>query len=165
MKTIPLTKGKVALVDDADFEWLNQHKWHAIQPNPPHGSFYAARRDMAQSERYVYMHNVILGVLGVDHRDSNGLNNQRSNLRPASPRENASHQRLQHRKKGGFKGVSRPAIATGMSHLWFAYINHKGKRRYLGYFVNATDAARAYDAKAIELFGEFALTNAQMGLL
>lgn len=164
MKTIPLTRAQVALVDDADYEWLNVHKWHALQPDP--GRFYAARRDMRQDGRYVLMHNIILGVLGIDHRDGNGLNNQRSNLRAATEQQNHWNMRLIQRKRGiGFKGVTRASVASGMSHKWIAYINRDGKRTYLGYFISPVVAARAYDAKAIELFGEFALTNQAMGLL
>lgn len=164
MKTIPLTRGLVALVDDSDYELLGRHKWHAIEPNPD--KFYAARRDNTQGWRYVCMHNVILGVLGVDHRDGNGLNNQRGNLRPATAQQNSQNVRIQRHKLGvGFKGVTRASAASGMGHKWIAYINHNYKRRYLGYFDSPITAACAYDEKAQELFGEFALTNKAMGLL
>jgi hypothetical protein len=166
MKAIPLTKGKVALVDDADFVWLSQYKWHAVQPSRPNGSFYAARRDTCQAGRYVYMHNVLLGVVGVDHRDGDGLNNQRDNLRSATAHQNACSRRLNVHKRGtGFKGVTRASAASRMSPLWLAYIEANGKRYYLGYFGSPIEAARAYDSKALELHGEFALTNRAMGLL
>lgn len=168
MKTIPLTKGKVALVDDADFELIGQFKWHAVQPDRPNGTFYAARRDRAQKGRYVYLHRVLLGLelpTEVDHRDGDGLNNQRCNLRVCDSTQNRANQRMQVKKVGcGFKGVTRGSAASGMGDKWIAYVESHGRRQYLGYFTTAEAAAAAYDTKAVELFGEFARTNKAMGL-
>lgn len=164
MKTIPLTKGKVALVDDEDYEQLIRHKWHAIQPHP-NGTFYAARRDGERGWRYTYMHNALVGEVGVDHRNNNGLDNQRANIRKATAQQNGMNQRLQSRKARGFKGVIRASKASRMDHKWMAYITRDGRRQYLGYFDSPKAAAQAYDGKAVELFGEFAKTNAAMGLL
>jgi hypothetical protein len=97
MKLIPLTQGKFAMVDDADFDWLNQWNWQA---NLIKGIWYATRgirepkiaRGIYGKVVRVSMHRVILDLkdrweLG-DHLDGNGLNNQRSNLRKATNSQN-----------------------------------------------------------------------------
>jgi hypothetical protein len=93
MRQILLTQGLVALVDDVDFEYLNQWKWHALKHRE---SFYAARNSGGRLNRkYIFMHRLILGLtdskIEVDHKDLNGLNNQRNNLRPASRSQNAAN--------------------------------------------------------------------------
>lgn len=105
------------------------------------------------------LHNPELGASKVDHIDGNPSNNVLSNLRPATTSENAMNKRKSCRSISGYKGVSWKTERS----RWRASIeiNVDGKRRsmHVGYFKEAIDAARAYDAKAIELFGKFALTN------
>lgn len=105
------------------------------------------------------MHNEILSVAKgrrVDHRDGDGLNNQRCNLRAAT---NIQNQHNSRKHKNGvtsrFKGVSR----AQKRDAWVARITIDGKIKYLGYFKDDCDAARAYDKAAIEHFGEFAKVN------
>ncbi|TXI99675.1 MAG: hypothetical protein E6Q35_02320 [Chryseobacterium cucumeris] len=82
MRKIPLTQGKSALVDDADYEWLSKWKWHAHKDK--NGVlFYAERRDKSRTPRIVKMHREILktpGYLVVDHKNRNGLDNRRQNI-------------------------------------------------------------------------------------
>src|SRR6188768_2332166 len=93
MKEIPLTQGKSVMVDDEDFEFLNQWKWYASKSN---NTFYAHRR-VGKHGRFVYMHRLILGIDNIspelfpDHMDRNGLNNQRYNLRIATRSDNNSN--------------------------------------------------------------------------
>ena len=145
MKTIPLTRGLVALVDDADFDWLSAYKWHA--KNVGKGRFYAAF-----GSRMLLMHRMILpGVPEVDHYNRNTLDNQRHNLRPATHTQNL-HNSGRHRDgSSGFKGVSWSKIR----HRWRAQIQSD----YLGLFSTEEAGARAYDAEAVERFGEFAYVN------
>jgi hypothetical protein len=91
----------------------------------------------------------------VDHRDHNGLDNRRTNLRLATPRENAQNRRAMLTSRLGLKGVYRHKDRD----VFEAAIRHKGKQFYLGRFKRKDDAARAYDKKARELFGEFAYLN------
>jgi len=150
MKLIPLTQGKSAVVDDADYETLNQHKWHAYED---HNTFYAQAHDTPNST--IYMHRVILGAVRgerVDHRDGNGLNNLRSNLRKATHQQNMWNRKA---GVGRLKGVTRSANPR----KWRARIMVGRKEAHLGLFSNPILAAFAYDRKARELFGEFARTN------
>lgn len=107
------------------------------------------------------LHRIIAGVDGptVDHADRDGLNNRRSNLRPATAPQNNANSKLNKRSVSGFKGVSK------QSSGWLATISAKGKPTYLGYYDTPQDAARAYDAELIARHGKFARTNQMLGLL
>jgi len=155
-KTIPLTQGKVALVDDQDYEWLNQWKWQ-YKPTPNTG--YAVRSvGPRHKQKRVYMHRIILNPPSgkeTDHINSNGLDNRRCNLRACTRSQN----HMNRRKKAGctsqFKGV-----AWNIYHQqWQASLMVDYKRQHLGLFENEQDAARAYNAAARERFGEFARLN------
>lgn len=155
MKTIPLTKGKFAMVDDWNYDWLMQRHWHLA------ANRYAARRD---GKKITYMHRLILNVpdgIDVDHINHNELDNREENLRMATTGENCRNQRLQKRSKTGFKGVDW----VGGYYGWRARIKLFKKQRLVGRFQSKEEAARAYDEAAIRLHGEFALTNAAMGRL
>ncbi len=162
MKTIELTKGKVALVDDEDYGWLSQYNWSASKGNS--GLWYARRGGSVNKRKYqVYMHRQIMGCEEkdkIDHVDGNGLNNQRSNLRPATHKQNVSSQKKQTRPTSSrYKGVRwRPA-----ERKWAAAIKHNGKTIYLGLFILEASAAVAYNAAALTLFGEFARLNKIQG--
>ena len=159
MKTIPLTQGKVALVDDADYPALSIHKWHAFQS---HKLWYAGRRK-TRTGPIVLMHRQILGLLAgdkrqTDHRDWDGLNNQRSNLRLATAVTNGQNSRRQ-RGASGFRGV-RYESRFVLAKPWQAQIRlGNGRRVTLGLFATAEQAALTYDAAAHRYHGEFAVLN------
>ena len=167
MREIPLTQGKVALVDDEDYEWLSQWKWCAL--NRGDGCYYAVRGTYdrtTRASRQIRMHRQIMGMEGsrpdVDHKDTNGLNNQRSNLREASRSDNIGNARLRRDNVSGLKGVTWMPT----KQKWRARIGPvQGQRRFLGYFPTAEEAARAYDAAALELFGDFARPNFPLPIL
>jgi hypothetical protein len=161
MKEIPLTQGKVALVDDSDYErvsvlmWRAQwdgHNWYARHGKPRRGPV-----------GLVFMHRFILGLTSgdqdVDHINGNGLDNRRNNLRIATQKQNSRNRRIPITNRTGFKGVqvNRYCKRTQMPYL--ATIKVNGKRIWMGPFATAEEAAHAYDAKARELFGEFARCN------
>jgi hypothetical protein len=146
MKQIPLSQGLYALVDDEDYEALAVHKWHA-RKKPR--TFYAARNSAGKK---IFMH-VALGYSRPDHRDGNGLNNQRHNLRPASKAQNAQNNPRHLDNKSGFKGVSP------QGNRWQADIRVDGKNRYLGCRALASEAAKLYDEAAVKHFGEYARVN------
>ncbi len=151
-KIIGLSQGKVAIVDSADYEDLGQYKWCAIKGD---STYYAARRN---GKKMVRMHREIMNAPPerlVDHRDHNGLDNRKSKLRICTRAENTRNQRLHKRGSTGYKGVSRHK----KQKIFHAYIGYNSKKIWLGRFKKAKDAAKAYDKKAIELFGEFACLN------
>ena len=159
MKKILLTQGKFALVDDADFEWLNQWKWCLYKCGRWE---YAKRR--GGDGKIIIMHRLIMGLepgdgQQVDHIDGNRSDNRRCNLRICTNRQNAQNSR----SRGGkskYKGVSwyKPF------RKWRARIVIDSKETCLGYFENELDAATAYDSAALKYFGEFALTNFELVL-
>ncbi len=169
MRRIPLTQGKFALIDDEDFERVNQFKWRAYCGKDKQETWYAARTVRIPTKpkaRYfvVLMHRFILphDMPHTDHRDRNGLNNQKENLRPCTRRQNGGNRNVQE-NKSGFKGVGFKK--DNPNKPWSARVTLKGKRVTIGYFITPQLAAQAYDAAAIRHYGEFARTNQQMGLL
>ena len=159
MKTVPLggkkAAGRVALVDDEDYELVNQYRWHVREDaRPGHRSGpYAGTCLPGPGGKFVFvfMHTLVTDFPKPDHIDGNGLNNQRSNLRPATAGQNCANRRGWGRSP--YKGV------TPNGRKWVARIGYDHKIRNLGNFTSEEDAARAYDAAAIELYGEFARLN------
>lgn len=157
MKRIPLSQGQLATVDDSDFSVLSSHKWYAWWSRTTK-TFYAVRSvGSGRKKRTIYMHRQIVGETGpsVDHRDHNGLNNCRSNLRRASASENSQNCRKSIGCSSVYKGVS----LLKKSNRWKAYIKIHQRQIYLGRFDTESSAAEAYNRAAKLLFGEFALLN------
>jgi hypothetical protein len=150
MKKIKLTQGKFALVDDDDFDYLNQWKWYAHKNGYV---FYAGR---ALGGKSIKMHRTILNNpvgMEVDHRNGNGLDNQRKNLRVATRTQNHANVAKLKNNTSGFKGVSY----NKASKKFHAYIRTGGKNsKTIGYFETAEEASFAYKKAAVEIFGEFA---------
>lgn len=154
MRKIELTKGKVVLVDDIDYESLIKFKWHF-------GTKYAVRQSRGdeRSQKTIYMHRQILGLsqdrsIEVDHINGNGLDNQRANLRIVTKFENQWNSK-QHKKSKPYKGT----YFHRASGKWSAETQHLHKRYYLGLFNSELEAAKAYDDKTKELCGEYAKPN------
>jgi hypothetical protein len=159
MKEIKLTQGKVALVDDEDFEYLNQFKWHAKKGC---NTFYAKRSIKGST---LSMHSLIMKPphgFEIDHKDLNGLNNQKDNLRICTRSQNQANRK---KAKGNsrYLGVCRlkGEIYNGKKYrdTIIATINKDNKLIYLGSFKTEEEAAIAYDIAAKKLHGEFAYLN------
>lgn len=149
---IPLTRGKFAEIDAADASLVTDTLWSATHIGR---RWYAIGRINGEQ---VLMHRLITNAaigMDVDHIDGDGLNNKRDNLRIATRSQNMANVSIGPRSKSGFKGVSWHAGAG----RWRATTISNGRQVHLGYFDNVEDAARAYDAKAREIFGEFARLN------
>lgn len=147
MKRVPLTQGKVALVSDKDYSVVRKFKWHA-----------GRRRNMwyafGKGGRFA-MHQLLLpNARRVDHRNLNGLDNRRCNLRPASNGQNMANRGKQRNNTSGRKGVHL-CRRTGR---WRAGIHVNGKTIHLGRFKKLADAAAVYAENALRYFGEFART-------
>lgn len=158
---VPLTKNKVAIIDTEDAERVLQYKWSAVESAS--GTFYARRsfyNKESQKQTTVYLHQFILNAgedVEVDHKDRNGLNNTRENLRAATHSENQWNRTKYSNNQVGFKGVSLKKDRNNKKYL--AQIKVNGKVGHIGYFYSAEEAAKAYDQKAIQLHGEFAQLN------
>jgi len=152
MKKIQLTQGKYALVDNSDFEWLNQWKWHYLNIG------YAARRDYSNGGKYVYMHRLITGVPGTqqsDHINHNKLDNRRENLRLATKSQNMANTLPRKTNTSGFKGVSWDKSRN----KWAVEITVNYKNIHLGRYTDIKQAAQAYNEAAQKHFGSFARLN------
>lgn len=150
-RTINLTKGKAALVDDDDFERLLKLKWRAKKD---WNTYYAYR-----SHRKTFsMHSFILGTskgFEVDHINGNGLDNRRSNLRIVTHSQNMANRRPQRNGTSCYKGVSW----NKQWQRWVSKIYPNGKNIFLGYYASEIEAAKIYDVAAIKFFGEYAFLN------
>jgi hypothetical protein len=174
MRTVTLSgrkaRGRVARVDDADYEIVSQHKWHVSETNsaPGHRPHVCARTNIPRpggGQATLHMHTLITGIRFVDHDDGDGLNNQRANLRPADHALNNANRRPASThggkaKTSRYKGVRRfrPGPGKGRER-WQARIRIDGHLVSLGYFNDEEAAARAYDAAARAAWGEFACPN------
>lgn len=152
MKQIKLTKGKMAIVDDKDFDVLNKYKWH-----------FKERGDCARTEnhRTIRIHRQIMNApenMEVDHINGNKLDNRRSNLRICTHSENCKNMTVCRDSKSGIKGV-RNLGERYKTKPWMARIFPSGNAVYLGLFSNKEDASRAYDNAAKLYFGKFAKLN------
>lgn len=151
---IPLSQGKVAIIDDEDFDLVSGYNWCAVKG---HASWYAVtniRRDDGK-RGLLLMHRLILGLTDrsthADHADSNGLNNQRSNLRACTHGENMRNSRRPISNTSGYKGV----CFHKLKGKWQAQIRFGGTPKFLGLFDSKEAAYTAYCEAARELHGEF----------
>jgi hypothetical protein len=152
MKTIPLSQGRFALVDDIDYESLSSHKWCM-------GKYYAMRTVRAEgNDTTIAMHRQILSFPSgkeIDHINGNQLDNRRSNLRTCTHSENQRNSKRRKNNKSGYKGV----CWCSSGNKWKVQLRDNGKVKCIGFFTCLIKAARAYDKAAKEMYGEFAWLN------
>ena len=141
-----------AIIDTEDYQKVCGTKWHFSE-------------GYVKDNNHKRLHRIVMGLsndnlLEIDHINHDGLDNRKTNLRICSHTQNVRNRKKPCTNTSGFKGVTFKKN-TGK---WTARIGINGTRKYLGYFPNALDAAKAYDKKAVEIFGEFAATNKGLGL-
>lgn len=162
IREVVLTRGYVAIIDEADWPIVSQFKWHATKARNSTGWYASACLSKALQEqhgfRHIKLHQLILGRPGgiIDHRDGNGLNNRRENLRVATVADNARNSRKQVRATTSrFKGVSWSKKFS----CWAVYLCVNSKNKFLGHFKDEEEAGRCYDIAATFHYGQFARLN------
>lgn len=149
MKQIPLTQDKFALVDDDIYEVVNNYKWHVHKGR---NTWYALRHMNLQEDpsgkfEFIRLHHIVVGIppkgFEVDHKDGNGLNNQRENLQIVTKRKNQQNTCVH--RTGRLVGTTWHKN----NQKWLAKIQINGKMKHLGYFKTEQEAHEAY-MKALE---------------
>lgn len=157
VKRIPLTRGKEVIIDESDFHLVAPFHWCLYRDRK---RFYARSTKRRNGKQiHMLMHRLIMGAKKgqkIDHRDLNGLNNRRYNIRFATQSQNAMNT-VGVPNKTGFKGVRFDKRCR--LHPFVARIKLNGVEHSLGYFATAIEAAHAYNDAAIKKFGEFARLN------
>ena len=163
MREIQLTQGYVALVSDKDYQRVSKFKWCVHITRNKNGSvksLYATRGVWLNGSCTArWLHRVILQVsnpkVKVDHKNRNGLDCRRSNLRAATNSQNTSNTKLYSNSTSGLKGVAW----NKQSKKWVAYIYADYKRIHLGYFTDKHEAAKIRDLAAKQYHKQFAVLN------
>lgn len=159
MKEIKLSNNKgTVLVDNENYEWLSKYKWNLSFSNKRTCKY--AKNDIKINDKQTkqFMHRLIMNPFNnmqVDHIDGNGLNNQKSNLRIVTNSQNGMNRVSYKNTTSIYKGVS----FNKQLQKWESYIGKDCKKYHIGFFIDEKEAARAYNNKAKELFGEYANLN------
>lgn len=157
MKKIPLTKGKYALVDEEDYDYLSKWKWCCDSKG--YGFRTEKRSETGrQKRRGVYIHREVMSNpkgLQIDHINGDTLDNRKSNLRLASHSENMRNRKLQKNNTTGYKGV----WFNKKRNRYIATIRINGQSRTIKSAETAEEAAEAYNERATEIYGNFARLN------
>lgn len=151
---VPLTKGYEAVVDASDVDLLKNYNWQALVG--PSGIVYAKRsiRMPGKGVVTVFMHREIVSAKAgeeVDHRDHDGLNNRKGNLRRCTTSENQRNTTKNKRNTSGYKGVTWDKS----KNKWKASMQLNGKGKHIGHFKTPEEASTAYREVCMKLHGEF----------
>lgn len=153
-KEIQLNQGIITIVDDDDFEYLNQWKWYLLKS---HTNYYAIRTSKPEN-KLIQLHRVVIKAKEgefVDHINGDKLDNRKINLRICTRSQNAQNRKTNKLNKSGYNGVSWCI----KNKKWVAQIQYENKKIHIGYYINAIDAAKAFNEAAQKYHGEFAKLN------
>ncbi len=148
------TKGESIQIDEEDFPKVSARRWYVVQPDGKKSYAMSRGRD----GKTVYLHRLVMDVgpgEEIDHKNGDGLDNRKHNLRIATRQQNCANTPPQPSNTSGFKGV----YWRKERRSWVALIQVNRRQRYIGSFRSKEDAARAYDRVAHDVFGEFAYLN------
>jgi hypothetical protein len=155
-KTIPLSRGLFAIVDDCDFNEMSKFKWCAQEDDH---TYYAVRSEKHIGKtKVIRMHRSILNPsddMVIDHINGNGLDNRRENIRACSIKENCRNYKMPKTNTSGVKG----AVFDKRRGKWQVHIKVDRLNKHIGYFDSLEDAAKAYNEAAKKYHGEFAKLN------
>jgi hypothetical protein len=160
MKKIPLTRGKFALVDDEDYEWISQYKWTWVEVRKGYPGYAVRNIGTFKKTKHQSMHRLIMGNPKgkvVDHINGNSLDNRRSNLRIITDRQNLlrAPRKKSTNASSRYKGVVKPAGRK----RWAMQVWRDGTLYRVGGFDTEHHAALARDLWAIDLHGDLVYTN------
>lgn len=147
-RSIPLSKGLSALIDEDDYHIVSKYKWHSSQ------GYAAATLINEGASTSILMHRLILNPppgYVVDHINGTRSDNRRSNIRICSHAENLCNRPMQANNTSGYKGVSW----SKRKQKWQALIESKGRQIHLGYYDNKIEAAAAYAEAAKSIHGQY----------
>lgn len=154
---VPLsTDGIFTVIDKDDIEKVNKYTWHLDKKGKQR--YVIVNITYNRTTTKIYLHRFIMNCpknMTVDHINHNGLDNRKNNLRICTNRENSINSRKRRNTSSIHKGVSWDKSMN----KWQSYIKNISKKEHLGYFDDETEAAKIYNKRAIELFGEFAYPN------
>jgi len=158
VRGIPLTQGKISLVDAEDYDRLSQYVWCQHK----NGNTVYAHRNLKIRDRWdvILMHREIMGCsfgdgILIDHKDRNGLHNFKSNIRISNKSQNAINSKMKCNNTSGYRGV----YFSEKDKVWRAELRINGKMTYLGSFDNKEAAAVLRDIIALKHRGEDAHLN------
>ncbi len=153
-KEIQLTNQIFTIVDDEDFEYLNQWKWYLLKSKT---NYYAIRTSRPEN-KLIQLHRVVIQAKKgeiVDHVNRNKLDNRKSNLRICTISQNNQNRKINKLNKSGFNGVSW----NSNNKKWVAQIAYNNKKVHIGFFNDPIQAAKAFNEAALKYHGEFANLN------
>lgn len=155
-RIIPLTKGYNTNVDVSDYTHLMEWNWCALVGKDKRVIYAVRVERCGKKTKKILLHKVLFPQwMEIDHKDGDGLNNRRSNLRESTHSQNLANRPINSNNTSGFKGVHFHV----RDNYWFSVIGINGEQKWLGRCTDAIDAARKYDLAALDAFGEFAITN------
>lgn len=143
---------KFVLVEERDLPKVLRHRWRAFKPRNTWYAYTSVKRDA------LYMHDLVMSRekgTEIDHRNRDGLDNVRQNLRKATRSQNISNSGLRKNNTSGYKGV----CFLRRERKWVAAIGFNSRTIFLGHFETALEAAKAYNRAAVKYHGEFAFLN------
>lgn len=161
MKYIPLTQGKFAIVDDKNYKWLLRYSWRVLKIKHTCYALTSVWDFQLKIHHTIRMHRLILNAQKgeiTDHINHNGLDNRECNIRKCTHSQN-NQNRKPYNLKSTSKYMSKYKGVYHISNKWMAGITLNKNHSYLGLHNTEIEAAKAYDKKAREIFGEFAFCN------